>query len=368
LPYAVIKTARQTLLSNGFFAEDDGSDAALMYTSFGGSNQRTRLYRSYTDLGGGKSGPGEKVRIGAADVDVAREVAMWRNAGAWLTVAELVGQTNDAVTAAAALGEARPEDAADIVEALKARQQHTEHDSDARLRSPQVVIGANLPQDILGFAPFTEILSDYPGAIGVVCDHLTLPKQTQPLFGEVTGIIIQTADGSLRVQTIDPVLARKASVTAAVFQTHPDKGPSMLTVAELRTAVGSVKAEQAVAGSTGDRGDMNFPPIVRDEVKEEAGIDLGPDALRQVAVYKANPHTTERLGFFVASIDAAVEHTEEGQVHGTDAGERTLVHARYIPEFGSSDEQLPLGRPLDAKTAILAYLGRLRIPELLDRR
>jgi len=172
-------------------------------------------------------------------------------------------------------------------------------------------------------------------------------------------------DGSWRVQTIEPILARKASVTAGVFQTHPDQGLSMLTVAELRTAVGSVKAEQAVAGSTGDRGGMNFPPIVRDEVHEEAGIDLGPSALQQIAILKANSHSTEQLGFFIASIDAAVEQAEEGQVHGTDAGERTLVHARHIPEFGASDEQLPLGRPFDAKTAILAYLGRLRIPERL---
>lgn len=349
-------------------SEDNHSGDPLMYTSFGGGNQRTRLHRSYTDLGGSKSGPGEEVRVSEADVDLARETAPWRKAGNLLTVAEIVWQTNDAVTAAAALGEARPEDAADIAEALKVRQQNIEHNIDAPLRSPQVVIGANLPQDILGFAPFAEILSDYPDAVGVVCDQLTLPKQTQPLLAEVTGVIVPMADGRWRVQTIKPVMARKASVTVGIFQTLPDKGQSMLTVAELRTAVGSVEAEQAVAGSTGDRGGMNFPPIVRDEVHEEAGIDLGPDALQQVAVYKANPHTTEQLGFFVASMGAAVEQAEEGQVHGTDAGERTLVHARHIPDFGSSDEQLPLGRPLDAKTAILAYLGRLHIPEHLARR
>lgn len=342
----------------------DGGPGNLMYSSFGGGNQRTRVARHYTNL----DRPDPRTRYADGTIDTVAAFEELRALGNLMPLPAFIGQTNDAVSAAAVLGEARPEDAAAIAEALQARQQNTEHDSDARSRAPQVVIGANLPQDILGFAPFAEILGDYPDAIGVVCDQLTLPKQTQPLFAEVTGVIVPMADGSWQVQTIDPVLARKASVTAGVFQTHPDQGQSMLTVAELRTAVGSVKAEQAVAGSTGDRGGMNFPPIVRDEVHEEASIDLGPDALQQVAVYRANPHTTERLGFFVASIDAAVEQAEEGQVHGTDAGERTLVHARHIPEFGASDEQLPLGRPLDAKTAILAYLGRLRIPGLLARR
>lgn len=272
------------------------------------------------------------------------------------SVPGIVRYADDLVTALAAVELAEPEEAEAIAQALIERQS----DRAQRQREfarPEVVIGRGLPEDILAFPPFGEILADKPNATGIICDHFTPSRMAKPLLASVVGIVAE--DGYAK--PIEPVLARQDSVAAGVFVGHADGRQEMVTVSEIRPAVGTMHSAQLIAGGMGDRGEMRFAPAMIEEIREEAGIEVAPDQLRLIGDFRANPNTTEHLFLFYGVTDAK-ERMEN--VFGSDSGERTTVFMRRV-DVRDTRKEFTVVR--DAKTELLVLLEQKGVLDALDR-